>query len=220
MKYNTCVSVAASTPASMASRAKAALRASKYAELRLDFLKPGSVPRALELAGRMLPRCVCTLRPAREGGRFSGPEAERASILKLVAEYGPHMVDIEAGALSRSGALASYVRGTGTPILASWHDFAGTPPLAQLRRKLASMRRLSPHVKIATTARGPQDAARTLSLYGGFSGGSLVAFCMGEQGRLSRILCLYAGSPWTYVSMGAPVAPGQYSLAQARRVLG
>lgn len=218
MKYKTCVSVAAPTPGAMASRASAALRASEYAELRLDFLKPASVPSALEAVGRSLPRCVCTLRPASEGGRFAGTESERASILKLVAEYGPHMLDVEASALARNAGLASYVRGTGTPILASWHDFSGTPSGPQLARKLESMRRLSPHVKLVTTARGPGDAARTLSLYGGFSGGSLVAFSMGEHGRLSRILCLYMGSPWTYVSMGRPVAPGQYSLAQVRRM--
>lgn len=218
MKYTTCVSVAAKTPGAMAARAKAALRASEYAELRLDLLRPASVPRALESVGRGLARCVCTLRPASQGGFFSGTESERVSILKLIAEYGPHMADIEASALSRSSDLASYVRGTGTPILASWHDFGGTPPSAQLARRLSAMRRLSPHVKMVTTAGGPADAARTLSLYSGFEGGSLVAFSMGEHGRLSRILCLYMGSPWTYVSMGPPVAPGQYSLAQVRRM--
>lgn len=219
MKYKTCVSVAGKTPRSMASRAAAALRASEYAELRLDFLRPGSIPAALDMVGRSLSRCVCTLRPVWEGGRFEGSESERASILKLVAEYGPRMVDIEASALSRNKGLASYVRGTGTPILASWHDFSGTPGSARLSGKLASMRRLSPHVKMATTARGPGDAARILSMYGRFSGGSLVAFAMGEHGRLSRILCLYMGSPWTYVSIGRPVAPGQYSLAQVRRMI-
>lgn len=218
MKYTTCVSVAARTPRAMASRASRALESSQYAELRLDFLRPASIPGALDMVGRRLSRCVCTLRPASEGGMFSGGEKERASILKLASEYGPHMVDIEASALARNRDLAAYVRGTGTPILASWHDFSGTPGPAALSRRLASMQRLSPHVKMVTTARGPGDAARVLALYGGFSGGSLVAFAMGEHGRLSRILCLYMGSPWTYVSMGRPVAPGQYSLAQVRRM--
>lgn len=219
MKYKTCVPVVARTPRAMVSRATAALRVSDYAELRLDFLRPGSIPAALDMMGRGLSRCVCTLRPKAEGGRFEGSESERASILKMIAEYGPRMVDIEASALSRNKSLASYVRGTGTPILASWHDFSGTPSSVRLASKLASMRRLSPHVKIATTAHGPGDAARVLALYGGFSGGSLVAFAMGEHGRLSRVLCLYMGSPWTYVSIGRPVAPGQYSLVQMKRML-
>ena len=219
MKYKTCVPVVARTPRAMASRATAALRVSDYAELRLDFLRPGSIPAVLDMMGRGLARCVCTLRPNSEGGHFEGSESERISILKMIAEYGPRMVDIEASALSRNKSLASYVRGTGTPILASWHDFTGTPSSARLASKLASMRRLSPHVKIATTAHGPGDAARVLALYGGFSGGSLVAFAMGEHGRLSRVLCLYMGSPWTYVSIGKPVAPGQYSLVQMKRML-
>jgi len=35
---------------------------------------------------------------------------------------------------------------------------------------------------------------------------------MGNEGRISRILCLHLGSPFTYVSLGIPVAPGQFSL--------
>ena len=35
---------------------------------------------------------------------------------------------------------------------------------------------------------------------------------MGEEARFSRILCLHLGSPFTYVSLGKAVAPGQFSL--------
>jgi 3-dehydroquinate dehydratase I len=35
---------------------------------------------------------------------------------------------------------------------------------------------------------------------------------MGDYGRMSRILCTRLGSPFTYVSLGKPVAPGQFSL--------
>ena len=40
----------------------------------------------------------------------------------------------------------------------------------------------------------------------------LIAFSMGEEAKFTRILCLHMGSPFTYVSLGKAVAPGQFSL--------
>jgi 3-dehydroquinate dehydratase-1 len=42
---------------------------------------------------------------------------------------------------------------------------------------------------------------------------------MGDYGKMSRILCLYLGSPFTYVSLGKPVAPGQFSLDQIKKIV-
>ena len=41
---------------------------------------------------------------------------------------------------------------------------------------------------------------------------------MGDAGRISRILCMHLGSPFTYVSPGRPVAPGQFSLEEVKRL--
>ena len=43
---------------------------------------------------------------------------------------------------------------------------------------------------------------------------------MGEIGKHSRILCLYLGSPFTYVSFGKPIAPGQFSLDEVKSIFG
>ena len=43
-----------------------------------------------------------------------------------------------------------------------------------------------------------------------------VAFCMGEQGKFSRILCLHLGSPFTYVSLGKAIASGQFSVDEIK----
>ena len=48
---------------------------------------------------------------------------------------------------------------------------------------------------------------------------NLIAFAMGDSGKMSRILCLYLGAPFTYVSLGKPVAPGQFSLDQIKKIL-
>ena len=56
------------------------------------------------------------------------------------------------------------------------------------------------------------DTSRILSLYNKSSKTKLIAFAMGEQAKFSRILCIHLGSPYTYVSLGKAVAPGQFSL--------
>jgi 3-dehydroquinate dehydratase-1 len=218
MALKTCVSVAENTPARMITSLSKALQKSEYAEIRLDFLRPSDVPRVLDGAKKHLKRCVCTLRPKAEGGRFSGTERERASILKLIAEYGPYLIDIEFSTLAKNRALLDYVRKTRTRILVSWHDFEKTPPATTLLAKLRQMKKLGDAVKIVTTAKSARDAASVLSLYKK-QNSELVAFAMGDAGRISRILCMYLGSPYTYVSLGKPVAPGQFSVDEVKSLL-
>ncbi|RJQ24993.1 type I 3-dehydroquinate dehydratase [Candidatus Parcubacteria bacterium] len=215
MAYKTCVSITETTPRRLKETLYDALKKSEYAEIRFDFLRPETVPEALQLVKKHLRRCVCTLRPKAEGGRFQGNEAERASILKLIAEYNPYLIDIEYSTLSKNKELLNYVRKTGTPILVSWHDFRKTPPFSRLAEKLQQMKKISKHVKIVTTASSVVDTTTVLSLYRK-QNSNLVAFAMGDFGRISRILCLYLGSPYTYVSLGRPVAPGQFSLDEVK----
>jgi len=217
--YATCATVAEPTPRRMAASLRRALARSEYAELRLDRLAPDEVPHALALAAPRLRRCVCTLRPRSEGGEFSGGEDERVSIIKLAAEYSPMLLDVELRTLAARAGLRRYLARAGARVLASWHDFESTPPAGALRSRLASMSRYSGHAKVVTMARGPADAARVLSLYSSAGRTRLVAFCMGEAGRASRVLCLCLGSPFTYASLGAPVAPGQMGIGELRRLL-
>jgi len=203
----------------MASSLRRALGVSEYAELRLDLLAPDEVPDALALAAPRLGRCVCTLRPRSEDGEFAGGEEERVSTIKLAAEYSPMLLDVELRTLARRAGLRRYLARAGARVLASWHDFESTPPAGALRSRLASMSRYSGHAKVVTMARGAGDAARVLSLYSSAGGTRLVAFCMGEAGRASRVLCLCLGSPFTYASLGAPVAPGQMAIGELRRLL-
>lgn len=214
MAYKTCVSIAEHTPQKIIIAVKKALTRSDYAEIRLDFLDPKQIPWVLNNTKEYLKRCVCTLRPKREGGMFSGTEQNRISILKLIAEYNPYFIDIEYSTLLENKDLLDYVKKTKTAILVSWHDFKKTPPVSTLEKKLQKMKKFSKNIKIVTTARSMKDTAKILSLYKKNSG--LIAFAMGDFGRISRILCLHLGSPYTYVSLGKPVAPGQFSLDEVK----
>ena len=207
------------TPKKFDSILKKALKKSDYAELRFDFLKPIQVPDALELVKKKLDRCVCTLRPFSEGGKFQGDEKERTSILKLIAEYHPFLLDVEFSTLRKNKSLHNYVKRTKTDILVSWHDFKKTPSISALKKMNKQMSRFSKFVKIVTNAKTINDSSKVLSLYNNSSKANLIAFAMGDNGRMSRILCLYLGSPFTYVSLGKPVAPGQFSLEQVKKIL-
>jgi len=218
MRYKTCVAIAENNPKKLATIVKSALKKSDFAEIRFDFLKPKDVPIALELMKKQLTRCVCTLRSKNEGGKFTGSENERKSIIKLIAEYNPFLLDVEFNALQKDKKFLKYMKNSKTKILVSWHDFKKTPTLQSLNKKFRNMKKFSDYVKIVTTAKTVNDAAKILSLYNNISKVNLIAFSMGEEARFTRILSLHMGSPFTYVSLGKPIAPGQFSLDEIRSI--
>jgi 3-dehydroquinate dehydratase-1 len=219
MKYKTCISIAESSPNKIKIKLKAALKKSDYIEIRLDFLKMEQVPIALEIIKKDLNRIVCTLRPKTEGGKFSGTEKERISIIKLIAEYSPFLLDIEYNTLKKNKELLKYLKRTKTKLLVSWHDFKKTPKSAELKNQINQMSKFSSNVKIVSTAKSTEDATRMLELYSKKGKNNLISFAMGDAGRISRILCLYLGSPYTYVSLGKAVAPGQFSVDEVNKII-
>ena len=220
MATKVCVTIAQSSPRKVVKELDNALANSEYAELRLDFLKPNQIPFCLTLVKKYLGRCICTLRPNTEGGKFQGTEKERISILKLIAEFEPYLLDVEYNTLKRNQELQKYLRITKTNILVSWHDFEKTPNEQTLRLMLQKMSKFSNNVKIVTTAKTIGDTIRILSLYKIHRKKiNLISFAMGDYGRMSRILCTKLGSPYTYVSLGKPVAPGQFSLKEMKNIV-
>ena len=218
MTYKTCASVAEKTPKKLKQTITKALKKSDYAEIRFDFLNPNAVPEALHMIGKDLKMCIGTLRPIREGGKFSGNEKNRISIIKLIAEYNPFLLDIEFNTLRKNKMLQRYLKSTGTGILVSWHSFKHTPNISVMQKKLSEMKKFSKNVKMVTMAKTISDGSRILSLYKNSKGVKLIAFSMGNFGRMSRLLCLLLGSPYTYVSLGKAVAPGQFSVDEVKSI--
>jgi 3-dehydroquinate dehydratase-1 len=219
MVNKTCVTLAESSPAKLRSRLRQALKRSDYVELRFDFMEPRKVPVALNLVKKDLKRCICTLRPRSEGGKFSGSEKDRISILKLIAEYNPHLLDVEFNTIRKNKKLHQYLKRTKTNLLVSWHDFKKTPDENLLKKMQRQMSKFSKNIKIVTTAKTIGDAMKVLLLYRNLPKNyRLIAFAMGDSGRMSRILCTQFGSPYTYVSLGKPVAPGQFSLDEVKSI--
>ena len=218
MKYKTCVSIAEKTPKKVKERLSQALKKSDYAEVRFDFLKKEDIPETLELIKKDLKKIVCTLRPKTEGGIFQGNEKERLNILKLIAEYNPFLLDVEFNTIKRDYSFSKYLKSTKTNLLISWHDFKKTPKTTELKKKIRQMSKFSSNVKIVSTAKTTDDATRMLEMYSVKGKINLISFSMGDLGRISRILCLYLGSPYTYVSLGKAVAPGQFSVEEVKKI--
>jgi len=219
MKYKTCVSIVENSSYKIKQNLKDALKKSDYVEIRFDFLKTDEIPKTLESIKKDLKKIVCTLRPKSEGGKFEGGEKERIAILKLIAEYNPFLLDIEFNTIKKNKELAKYLKSTKTKLLISWHDFKKTPKFSELKSMMSQMTEFSHNVKIVTTAKSVDDSTRTLQLYSKNRKNNLIAFAMGDNGRISRILCLYLGSPYTYVSLGKPVAPGQLSIDEVKKII-
>ncbi|MBS1267931.1 MAG: 3-dehydroquinate dehydratase [Nitrosopumilus sp.] len=219
MKYKTCVTVAEKTPNKIKQTLKIALRKSDYVEVRFDFLKIEQIPEALENIKKDMNKVVCTLRPKTEGGKFSGNENERIAIIKLIAEYSPFLLDVEFNTMKKNQALRKYLKSTKTKLLISWHDFKKTPTTTELKKKLDQMSKISSNVKIVSTAKSTEDSTRMLELYNKKRINNLISFAMGDFGRISRVLCLYLGSPYTYVSLGKAIAPGQFSVDEVNKII-
>ena len=217
-KYKTCISIAEKSPVKLKKSLKESLEKSDYVEVRLDYLAPDKIPDVLEMMKKHLKRIVCTLRPKNEGGRFEGNEQERISILKMIAEFNPFLLDVEFNTIKKRTELQRYLKSTRTNLLISWHDFKKTPKISELKNKMKNMSKFSNMIKIVTTARTVEESTRLLQLYAKKGKTGLIAFSMGESGKISRILCLYLGSPYTYVSLGKPVAPGQFNVDEIKNI--
>lgn len=70
--------------------------------------------------------------------------------------------------------------------------------------------------------KAPQDRRRASDAGAGvLADGGLIAFCMGEAGRASRLECLRMGAPYTYaaVSEDEAAAPGQWSADEMKKTV-
>jgi 3-dehydroquinate dehydratase I len=165
---------------------------------------------------------LSTNRPKAEGGMFQGAEELRLEILHKAIDAGAEWVDLEDQVAD--GAFQGF-RSRDARILLSHHDFSATPDRLSLQRLAETMARRRPHaIKIVTYARSPEDNLRVLELipFGRQELGiDVLAFCMGQQGRWSRAVCVFLGSPWAYVQVPelSPAAEGQFTAAEMRTLV-
>ena len=141
--------------------------------------------------------------------------------LTKAVEAGAAYIDLEMEAPApMSKRLRKAAQENGTIVIRSYHDFTGTPSREKLAETVSQCREFGAEVvKIVTTAQCEADVQTVLSLYEDFD--RLIAFCMGEAGRQSRLDCLAKGAPYTYAAFteDEATAPGQWTTASMEKAL-
>ena len=209
-----CVAIIGATPAEMIDRATVAARETPFLEFRLDYLaKPlPALPKLKQfLAEHSTITAVATCRRAVDGGKFKGTIAAELEILQKAASSGFQLVDLE---LQSAEAIKSSeldkLRARGAALMISHHDFQTTKDLDGIFERI---RPYEPEfIKIVSTAKSLSDNVvmmhfleRTRDL------ANLVGICMGDQGIISRVLGIRAGSVFTFAAAteGEETGPGQ-----------
>ena len=138
-------------------------------------------------------------------------------------EAGARYVDVEIEAQKQiSKRVRSAAHENGTIFIRSYHDFEGTDSYEALK---ALVEKCKYHgadiVKIVTTAHSAEDVDKVMALYEWAYAENidLIAFCMGEAGKESRMECLKHGAPYTYAALSAAeaAAPGQWPADEMRK---
>lgn len=168
---------------------------------------------------------VATCRVVDDG---DGTWEEAEEKLTAAVEAGAAFLDLEIEAPKEIGKrLRRACTEYGTTMIRSSHFFTGTPSDEVLRSIVEKCRRFGGEiVKIAAMAKSEEDVARVLALYSSIASTNsvaetqrpveLVAFSMGEIGKVSRLECLKLGSPFTYAALNESeaAAPGQWSYSE------
>lgn len=183
-------------------------KGAKLVELRLDFIYTDVNLKRL-LDDRPTP-VLATCRRERDGGRWTGSEEKRLTLLRAAIVAGVEYVDLE------EDVAAQIPRYGKTKRVISYHNFRETPE--NLDEIHARMAKLDPDViKIATMAHKPHDCIRMLKMVQEKSRSiPTVGLCMGEIGIPTRILGGKFGAPFTYATFHheRALAPGQLSYDQ------
>jgi 3-dehydroquinate dehydratase/shikimate dehydrogenase len=213
-----CVAIQANSPAEMVARAEAALKDSKFIELRLDtLLKPAAVlPKVKDfLAAHHDVTLIATCRRKEHGGHFVLSLTEEFDVLQKAAEAGCQIVDLEVESAEEAKPaqldhFRARLRAAGTALLVSFHDFTRTKDLEKAATRIEAFQ--PDFVKVVSTARSLADNLAVLRLIEDRSlGARVVGIAMGEEGLVSRVLGPRAGAAFTFASSGDGVetAPGQ-----------
>src|SRR4051812_6413308 len=217
-----CVAVIGSDGNEIAEKAESLARDNSFLEFRLDYLsKPGlGIPRVKRfLESHPGTVAIAPCRRAASGGKFRGSIASQLDVLNKAAAAGCQLVDVELQTASKCKPEQLRKLRTRAGLILSFHDFRATKKLEEtLEKMLAYPADFYKVVSTATTLADNVAMIKFLSREGDRH--SLIGMCMGEQGIISRVLGVRAGSVFTFASAGAgqETAAGQITARELRNV--
>jgi len=215
-----CVAVVGDDPTKIIDRAESLVRDNPFMEFRLDYLtSPASGLPKLKHFLDMHPEAtvIATCRRAVNGGKFKGSASAQLDVLTKAATAGFQLVDIElqSAEILKTGELARLKDQVG--VILSFHDFKAT---RKLEETFADMKRYpADFYKVVSTATTLHDNVQMMKFLQAHSAQfEMVGLCMGEQGIISRVLGVRAGSIFTFAAAtrGEETAPGQVTAGELR----
>ena len=215
-----CLAIAAPNPAELIEKAEAVSRDNPFVEFRLDYIsRPGLAFGKIKEFTEMHPHVavIATCRRAAGGGKFKGSIGSQIDVLSRAAEAGCQLVDIEMQSASRlKPAQLAKLRSRAALVL-SFHDFKGTHKLEESLKKMSGYP--ADFYKIVGTATSLYDNVTMLKFLESHQDThNLVGLCMGEQGIISRVVGVRAGSAFTFGALTADekTASGQVTAQELR----
>jgi 3-dehydroquinate dehydratase/shikimate dehydrogenase len=153
------------------------------------------------------------------GGKFKGSLASELEVLNKAHAAGCQIVDleVESALKSKPEVIARLRRSAG--VIISFHDFRATRNLESTLDKMLKIQ--ADYYKIVTTATTLSDNVTMMKFLQTHSDKqALIGLCMGEQGIISRVLSVRAGSVFTFGAVNAELktAPGQVSARDLRSI--
>jgi 3-dehydroquinate dehydratase/shikimate dehydrogenase len=214
--------VASDDIATMSERAESLVRDNPFLELRLDYLSQplAALPKLKSLIETHPDvTFIATCRRAVNGGKFKGSVAAELAVLRRAADCGFPLVDMElqtAEALKSSELSELYDR---AGMIISHHNFRSTK---HLHEQFAAMTKYpADFYKLVSTATSLHDNVVMMKfLEANSAKHEMVGVCMGEQGIISRVLGVRAGSVFTFgaATKGEETAPGQVPATELRDI--
>ncbi|HZP63972.1 MAG TPA: shikimate dehydrogenase [Terriglobales bacterium] len=217
-----CVAVTGSDPSQMIETAEALARDNQLLEFRLDYLpKPGLALSKIKQFTEYYPHMavVATCRRAASGGKFKGSVASQLDILSRAAAAGCQLLDLELQSAGHASASQIQRLRNSASLILSFHDFRATNDLDRILQKMTAVP--ADFYKIVTTATTLYDNVVMMKFLEKNSDKySLIGLCMGEQGIISRVLSLRAGSFFTFAAATEEekTAPGQITAQELRNI--
>jgi 3-dehydroquinate dehydratase/shikimate dehydrogenase len=215
-----CVAVTGSDVSEMIEKAESLVRDNTFLEFRLDYLsKPALALGKIKEFTDYHPHVVfiATCRRAASGGKFKGSIVSQLDVLNKAIAAGCQLVDVELQTAAKCKPEQLQRLRTKAALILSFHDFHGTKKLEETLGKMTA--HPADFYKIVTTATTLSDNVTMMKfLEQRNDKHSLIGLCMGEQGIISRVLGVRAGSVFTFaaVSEDQRTAPGQVTAQELR----
>ncbi|MGB8010246.1 MAG: shikimate dehydrogenase [Terriglobales bacterium] len=219
-----CLALSGDTIEDMLSVAESMARDNPLLEFRLDYLKQPAA--ALPKLHRFLEThqyvtAIATCRRADNGGKFKGSLAAQLETLSKAHAAGCQIVDIELQTALKAKPEAIARLRSRAGLILSFHDFRATRDLEETLEKMLKIP--ADYYKVVTTATSLSDNVAMMKfLQTQGDKHALIGLCMGEQGIISRVLSVRAGSAFTFGAVdakaGLKTAPGQINARELHSI--